>query len=79
MEFPPICLQLTVRLDGARLARAISRVGWSNDEKPDFTRTIKELVRTYMVVERLVRWPLNNLTWLVSRQILLVFSKGQET
>ena len=32
-EFTPICLQLTARLDGARHARAVSRVGWSNDEK----------------------------------------------
>jgi len=48
-------------------------------KKPEFARTIKELVRTYMVVEKLVHLPLNNLTWLVTRQILLVFSKKQET
>jgi len=48
-------------------------------KKPDFTITIKELVRIYMVVEKLVRLPMNNLTWLAARQILLVFSKGQET
>jgi len=35
-------------------------------KKPDFTRITKELVRTYMVVEKLFRLPLNNLTWLVT-------------
>jgi hypothetical protein len=48
-------------------------------KKLAFTRIIKELVRNYMVVERLVLLPLNNLTWLVARQILLVSLKGQET
>jgi hypothetical protein len=42
-------------------------------------RTINELVRTYMVVEKMFLLPLNNLTRLVTQQLLLVFSKGQGT
>jgi hypothetical protein len=75
-EFTRICLQLTARLDEARL-RAVS--GGQKTKTPTLKRTIKEMMRTYMVVETSARLPLNNLTWLLARQILLVFSKGEKT